>query len=147
MSPRPSSGTSTPAAGQSVPERQGDSLASSTDLSSVLWRKARDALKADEPKLVDNYRDRLPRSLATLDEANRVSEAAPAEIQANQQKQFQLAVQLLHKRSGRSEKFIELSRGLVKFVQWGSDPVSTAVSSQPYASLAWVGVSLLLPVS
>jgi hypothetical protein len=36
---------------------------------------------------------------------------------------------------------------LAKFLLWSDKFVSAAVSSQPYAALAWTGVTLLLPVS
>lgn len=36
---------------------------------------------------------------------------------------------------------------ILRFVLWSSDLVSAAVSAQPYAALAWSGVSVLLPVS
>lgn len=36
---------------------------------------------------------------------------------------------------------------LVKFVHWSDDFVKSAVSTQPYAALAWSGVSLIVQVS
>lgn len=124
-----------------------NSLGSLSTLSNDLWKKAWNKLQEAEPKLAHDYRERLPRSLATLDEPCQRPDAVKEEIHAHQQKQYDQAIKLLRKRSGRTDKFIELAQGLVKFVQWGSDLVSAAVSTQPYASLAWVGVSLLLPVS
>lgn len=36
---------------------------------------------------------------------------------------------------------------LAKFLLWSDPIVKSAVSTQPYAALAWSGVSILLPVS
>ena len=36
---------------------------------------------------------------------------------------------------------------IIKFILWSNDFISAAVSTQPYAALAWSGVSILLPVS
>lgn len=36
---------------------------------------------------------------------------------------------------------------IIKFILWSTDFISAAVSTQPYAALAWSGVAILLPVS
>ena len=36
---------------------------------------------------------------------------------------------------------------VVGTIRWANDYISNALSANPYASLAWAGVSLLLPVS
>jgi hypothetical protein len=41
----------------------------------------------------------------------------------------------------------DLAQPVVGIIQWADDYISGALSSNPYASLAWGGVSLLLPVS
>ena len=41
----------------------------------------------------------------------------------------------------------EQGEKIIKFVLWSKDFVSAAVSTQPYAALAWSGVSVLLEVS
>src|SRR6266566_1223909 len=43
-------------------------------------------------------------------------------------------------------KIREQAERLVKFLLWSDPIVKTAVTAQPYAALAWSGVSLLLPV-
>ena len=47
---------------------------------------------------------------------------------------------------GRDIKLREQAERLAKFVLWSDPLVKSALSSQPYAALAWSGVSLLLPV-
>jgi len=48
--------------------------------------------------------------------------------------------------AGTSIKIREYGESIAKFVIWSEGVVSTAVSTQPYAALAWAGVSILLPV-
>ncbi len=51
-------------------------------------------------------------------------------------------VSLLHK----DVEIRKQAEKLAKFLLWSKDIVKDAVSAQPYAALAWSGVSLLLPV-
>jgi len=44
-------------------------------------------------------------------------------------------------------KVREQGEKVIKFILWSNDIVSRALSAQPYAALAWSGVSVLLPVS
>ena len=48
--------------------------------------------------------------------------------------------------AGTSIKIREYGERIAKFVSWSGDFVSTAVNAQPFAALAWAGVSILLPV-
>lgn len=47
---------------------------------------------------------------------------------------------------GKNVKIREQVERLAKFILWSDPIVQKAVSSQPYAALAWSGVSLLLPL-
>lgn len=44
-------------------------------------------------------------------------------------------------------KVREQGEKVIKFILWSNKFISAAVSAQPYAALAWSGVSILLPVS
>jgi hypothetical protein len=48
---------------------------------------------------------------------------------------------------GRDVKVRKQAEKLVKFLLWSDGIVKSAVSAQPYAALAWSGVSVLLPVA
>jgi hypothetical protein len=48
---------------------------------------------------------------------------------------------------GKDIKIREQAERLAKFLLWSDPIVKKALSAQPYAALAWSGVSLLLPVS
>jgi hypothetical protein len=41
----------------------------------------------------------------------------------------------------------DLAQPVVGIIQWADEHISGALSANPYASIAWAGVSLLLPVS
>jgi len=47
---------------------------------------------------------------------------------------------------GRDIKVRKEAEKLAKFLLWSDDIVKSAVSTQPYAALAWTAVSVLLPV-
>ena len=47
----------------------------------------------------------------------------------------------------KSYKVRERGEKIIKFILWSKDFISTALSTQPYAALAWSGISILLPVS
>ena len=52
---------------------------------------------------------------------------------------------IIHLR-GKPVKVREQGERILKFILWSKDLVSAATSTQPYAALAWSGVSILLPV-
>jgi ankyrin repeat domain-containing protein 50 len=47
---------------------------------------------------------------------------------------------------GKDVRIREQAEKLAKFLLWTDPIVKSAISAQPYAALAWSGVSLLLPV-
>lgn len=47
---------------------------------------------------------------------------------------------------GKELKIRQQAERLVKFLLWSDKLVKDALSTQPYAALAWSGVSLILPV-
>ena len=48
---------------------------------------------------------------------------------------------------GRDVRIRKQAERLVKFLAWSDGIVKSAISNQPYAALAWSGVSVLVPVS
>jgi hypothetical protein len=70
----------------------------------------------------------------------RIKQAIQAKLKRRDTRQFIINL------AGKSIKVRECGERIAKFVIWSDDIVSTAVSAQPYAALAWVGVSILLPV-
>ena len=65
----------------------------------------------------------------------------------NSELQHREADQWVVKVGQKPVKVREQGEKVIKFILWSNDIVSQALSAQPYAALAWSGVSILLPVS
>ena len=113
-----------------------------------LWMHAYEALKLRDPDLVTAYE----RHLTSADSSHTVS-AFPSlnpklieaiiKVKLEDREANRLVVNL-----GRQPiKVREHDEKILKFILWSNDFISAAVSIQPYAALAWSGVSILLPVS
>lgn len=106
------------------------------------WGRAYEILLAREPDLTGDF----AKHLATLQ--NDPNPLSPKSVQSivtrllDDREKKQWRVSLL----GNDVVIREQAERLVKFLIWSDSIVSAAVSSQPYAALAWSGVSLLLPV-
>jgi len=57
-----------------------------------------------------------------------------------EKKQWRLSFQ------GKDIKFREAAEKLIKILLWSDEIIRPALSAQPYAALAWSGISILLPV-
>jgi hypothetical protein len=99
-----------------------------------------------EPELTADY----AKHLASLqgDTAVNIDLSVPRLVQSivtrlleNREKK-QWRVSLL----GKDIKIREQAKKLAKFLLWSDPIVKDALSGQPYAALAWSGVSVLLPV-
>ncbi len=112
-----------------------------------LWKHAYMALEARNQDLVTEYE----RSLAALSDSQTdcaqtplpelINSVVQKRLQAREEKQ--LVIHLGQK----PIKVREQGERVIKFILWSNNFISTAVSAQPYAALAWSGVSILLPVS
>ena len=110
--------------------------------------RAYNVLEIRDPELVAAYARYLDTSCVT---STTPAEHAlsPKLIEAVIEEKLQIneAKKLVIPLGTESIKVREQGEKIVKFILWSSDFISTAVSAQPYAALAWSGVSLLLPVS
>ena len=64
------------------------------------------------------------------------------ESKLNDHEASQMIIQL----QGKPIKVRKQGERVIKFILWSKDLVSAATSTQPYAALAWSGVSILLSV-
>ena len=111
-----------------------------------LWALAYDGLQQKNPELIKKFNYCLGISIADTNDGNLiypkiegVAQKALKEIeQANKSKEK------LNKTSAAIQTCFEQA---VKVIIASKDFISSAVSANPYAVLAWTGVSLLLPVS
>lgn len=115
------------------------------------WARAYIILQNREPQLVEDYKKHLAFLQDGELDKSRVDEAdlsTPRSVESivkqlsEQREKKQWRVSLLGKDvtvRGQAER-------LVKFLLWADPVVKNVLSTQPYAALAWSGVSLLLPV-
>ena len=116
-----------------------------------LWKNAYEALKARDRDLVEVY----TLSLAALNDIEincpqtSVPDLTPNEINIVVKKRLDYleTKQLMIHLRGKPIKVREQGEKVIKFILWSNGFISTALSTQPYAALAWSGVSILLPVS
>jgi hypothetical protein len=110
------------------------------------WGRAYKIFQEREPELMADY----AKHLASLqgDTAASIDLSVPRSVES-------IVTQLLEDREkkqwrvsllGRDIKIRGQAEKLAKFLLWSDPIVKDALSAQPYAALAWSGVSLLLPV-
>jgi hypothetical protein len=115
-----------------------------TDDGADLWEQAYDIFRKEEPVLIEDYNRHLVGNVApAADLSSRQSVEAVLKklLEYREKKQWKIPF------PGHDIKIRTQVEGLAKFLQWSDPFIQEAVSTQPYAALAWSGVSLLLPVS
>ena len=108
-----------------------------------LWKQAYDALELREQDLMCAYM-----LLLTPTRTNLTASLSPEMIETIVKSKIEdrEANQMVINLGGKSVKVREQGEKVIKFILWSKDIVSQALSAQPYAALAWSGVSILLPV-
>ena len=117
-----------------------------TSKSADLWRRAYEDLKVRDASLVDIYEQHLAASIGAPTNGPRLDEVhiqAVIDKRLKDREESQLVIRL----GSYSAKVREMGEKVVSFILWSKDIVASALSAQPYAALAWCGVSLLLSVS
>ena len=112
-----------------------------------LWQNAYKALEARNLDLVTSYKlalavpDDSQTDCAQMPLPEVVDTVVKKKLEDREQKQ--LVIHL----SKKPIKVRQQGEKVIKFILWSNKFISAAVSAQPYAALAWSGVSILLPVS
>ena len=109
------------------------------------WLQAYEALKLREPDLVAAYECRLAPTITNCADPSLSPELIETIIKSDLQDRE--AHQWVVNLGKEPVKVREQGEKVIKFILWSNDIVSQALSAQPYAALAWSGVSILLPVS
>ena len=111
-----------------------------------LWVLAYDALQKSNPELAKKFNYCL--GLTTRDTDHKIP------VLPSIDGVVEKAIKELNETGGSNEKLKKTSATIrkyfeqtIKIVIASKDYISSAVSANPYAALAWTGVSLLLPVS
>jgi N-terminal domain of NWD NACHT-NTPase len=122
-----------------------------------LWNEAWEDLKIKEPKLVNKYEKKLASDIG----ANAMQAAvAPSSniVDRNLRLQEMKGVLKQKMQAIDDKKWVlkfkdhelavkDMIEPVVSIIDWGKDYVGGALEASPYASIAWSGVCLLLPVS
>ncbi|KAK3334654.1 hypothetical protein B0H65DRAFT_561698 [Neurospora tetraspora] len=110
------------------------------------WGQAYKIFREREPELMADYAKHLasvqgdPPASIDLSVPRSVESIVTQLLEDREKKQWQVSL------LGRDIKIREQAEKLAKFLLWSDPIVKDALSAQPYAALAWTGVSLLLPV-
>lgn len=109
---------------------------------------AYEAMKLRDPNLVADYERHLT-SADSTHTASALSYLSTEIIEAIVKPKLEdREANRLVLRLGREPvKVREQGEKIIKFILWSNNFISAAISAQPYAALAWSGVSILLPVS
>ena len=111
-----------------------------------LWEDAYNAIQESHPDLINAYTRALLESGGhtgdkALDRIQEVQALAQEQLEVWQSEQFRLSF------NGKDVIVGELARKVVGVVLSVKDVVSSAISADPHAALAWAGVMVALPVS
>jgi N-terminal domain of NWD NACHT-NTPase len=109
--------------------------------SEQLWSEAYRIVKERELALVQSYERNLSPNNTTFTSPSQIQDAVKRSLDNREAHKIIITI------AGKSIKIREYGEKLVKFTMWSKDLISSAVSTEPHAALAWVGISLLLPVS
>lgn len=110
------------------------------------WAQAYEILQKRDPALMSDLSQHLASlqddSATTTDLSTSGSVKSIVERLLDNREKEQWRVSLM----GKEVKIRQQAERLVKFLLWSDKLVKDALSTQPYAALAWSGVSLILPV-
>ncbi|KAI1749278.1 hypothetical protein F4782DRAFT_310430 [Xylaria castorea] len=120
-----------------------------------LWDCAYDALRKNEPKLVEYYEELLSQyAQKTSSTSNdRPTQALPSSDvscgadRRSQQAQLNTIITAgLQRREEKETKYAEAIDQAAKLVLWAKDWIGEAVKQSPEASIVWAGVCIILPL-
>ncbi|KAF3407560.1 hypothetical protein DPV78_000940 [Talaromyces pinophilus] len=109
------------------------------------WTRAYEIFQNRQPELMADYKKHLASlqddvvASADLSTPRSVESIVKQLLEDREKKQWRVSL------LGKNIKIREQAERLTKFLLWSDPIVKNAVSAQPYAALAWSGVSLLLP--
>lgn len=114
-----------------------------------LWKVAYDRLRQEDEKLIESYEARIQKNLNAS-----VSQAMDSKISLRDQMDIVLRNKMdevnqnsWKLRFGSSEVQVKnLAQSILSVVNWTNEYITVALTPNPCASMAWTGISLLLPL-
>ncbi|KAK1764670.1 hypothetical protein QBC33DRAFT_546789 [Phialemonium atrogriseum] len=126
----------------SVPQPTVSDTPSTSD-DADLWTMAYELAQEREPELMADYNKHLQgNTTASANLSNRewVKSIVNELLEDRKEKQWRVSIR------GKEVTVQEQVQKLAEFIRWSDPIIREAVSTQPYAALAWSGVSLFLPL-
>ena len=130
-----------------LPDTTGTRDVGVSDVPPDLWRRAYEDLRTRESALVEAFQ----RSITDI--ANQKADAEHKYLDYNaiqtivrQKLNHREAEYLIVQLGKQPMKIREVGEKIIKAILWSSTFVGAAVSTQPYAALAWSGISIVLPL-
>lgn len=115
-----------------------------------LWNLAYERLREEDERLISDYESKIQESLSaglSSTMGSKISMRERMDI-ILRRKMDEINRDTWKLRFGSSEVQVkDLAQPVLGVVNWANDYVTSALSTNPYASIAWAGVSLILPVS
>ncbi|MCJ1260613.1 hypothetical protein MMC22_000475 [Lobaria immixta] len=109
-----------------------------------LWARAYEALTNRDPDLVAAYANHFaPANYSSTTPPQRTLSPELIENVIKKSLQDNKAKKLVVRLGNESIKLQEQGEKIIKFILWSNDFISAAVNAQPFAALAWSGVSVL----
>ncbi|EFY93734.1 hypothetical protein MAC_00225 [Metarhizium acridum CQMa 102] len=116
----------------------------------VLWYRAYEIVKQQQPDLIVDFEKHLATStgieIPPLVEKDLLSSPESAQKIVEQLQTDRAEKQWRVKVMGNNVSVLEQVEKLGRFLLWSDEIVKSALSAQPYASMAWSGVSMLVPL-
>jgi hypothetical protein len=118
-----------------------------------LWDEAYIDLRDKDNKLIENYEAALLKEKLTGTVSSFNAPSSETRIKDKMARVWKEKMEEIQKTTwklkfGSHEAAVkDLAKPVISTVKWADEYVSSALSTNPYASIAWAGVSLLLPVS
>ncbi|KAK3317580.1 ankyrin repeat-containing domain protein [Cercophora scortea] len=114
-----------------------------------LWDQAYENLRVEEESLIRDYEDRLSRDLATRPDLAGGPEVSKRELMETilKYKMDEINRDTWKLKYGSNEVQVkDLVEPVLGVVDWANEYITGALEANPYASMAWAGISLLLPL-
>jgi hypothetical protein len=115
-----------------------------------LWNLAYERLREEDEQLIKSYEDKIQQNLNTvssdpIDSKSSVRDQMDAILRDKMDEVKKNSWKL---RFGSSETQVkDLVQPVLAVINWANDYIAGVLASNPCASMAWAGVSLLLPVN
>ncbi|MCJ1466435.1 hypothetical protein MMC07_005054 [Pseudocyphellaria aurata] len=124
------------------PEKENENFGITGSQPQDLWMCAYNALEVRAPDLMAAYACHIDSTTSTQHglDPRLIENTIHKKLHDNEAKKLVFSL------GSESVKVREQGERIIKFILWSNNFISTAVSAQPYAALAWSGVSVLLPL-